>query len=246
MIQKIFIYVIICINLYSCADYNKKLNKSKKYYSSSGFALTYTRDLYDNKIITKKILDDKIGVLHSFLKKNTNILITNPINNKSLETKVLNKANYPSFFNVVISKKIESLLELDKENPFVEVLEIKKNKTFIAKESNIYDEEKNVAEKVPVEKIEMNNLMTTSTKEKKKKVKFEFMIIISDFYYLESAENLKNELIKKTNIDNFFIKKINNTKYRLMLGPFQNFSTLKTSYISLNNLGFDELNVYKK
>ena len=247
MIKKVFLILIISLTTLSCADYNsKRISNTKKYYTSSGFALIYEIDLYKNKIINTKISDDEIGVLHSFLKKNTHIQITNPINNKSIKTKVLKKANYPNFFNIVISKKVESLLDLDKENPFVEVVEIKKNKTFIAKESSIFDVEKNVAEKAPVEEIKMDNLMTPSTKDNKKKDKNEFLLIISDFYYPESAEGLKNELVKKTKNNNFFILKINNTKYRLMVGPFKNFNALKTTYISLNNLGFADLNVYRK
>ena len=247
MIKKLPLILIIFLSVYSCADYNnKKTNINKKYYTSSGFALTYDIDLYNNKTINTKISNDEIGILHNFLKRNTYIQITNPTNNKSIKTKVLKKANYPNFFNIVISKKMESLLELDKENPYVEVVEIKKNKTFIAKESTLFDEEKNVAQKAPVEKIEMNNLMSSSTKKKKKNNKTEFLLIISDFYYSDSAEGLKKELVEKTKINNFFIVKINNTKYRLLVGPFKNFNALKTTYISLNNLGFNDLNVYKK
>ena len=67
----------------------------------------------------------------------------------------------------------------------------------------------------------------------------------SDFYYIESAKNLKNELIDKTGINNISIIKINDKKYRLLAGPFKNFNALKTSYISLNNLGFENLNINK-
>jgi len=42
------------------------------------------------------------------------------------------------------------------------------------------------------------------------------------------------------------LKKINNKKYRLYAGPFKNFNALKKTYISLNQLGFDDLNVYKE
>ena len=58
--------------------------------------------------------------------------------------------------------------------------------------------------------------------------------------------NLKKELNKKINLNNLSIEKISNTKYRLLAGPFQNFNALKTSYISLNNLGFEDLNIYRK
>ena len=75
---------------------------------------------------------------------------------------------------------------------------------------------------------------------------FILIIIINDFYYADSASNLKNELAKQTKAKNFFIKKINTNKYRLALGPFKNFNSLKSIYISLNNLGFDSLDIYKE
>ena len=41
------------------------------------------------------------------------------------------------------------------------------------------------------------------------------------------------------------IKKINNKKYRLYAGPFENFNSLKSTYISLNKLGFADLDIIK-
>ena len=159
----------------------------------------------------------------------------------------MSRAEYPSFFNIVLSKKIAEILELDINNPYVEVFEIKKNKKFVAKESNMFEEEKNVAETAPVEEIKVDDLSENKTEKKKKNInKSIFTIIISDFYYVDSATNLKNELIKKTNINKFSVKKINDNKYRLSVGPFKNFNSLKSTYISLNNLGFENLNIYKK
>ena len=125
-------------------------------------------------------------------------------------------------------------------------IETKKNETFIAKKSNTFEEEKNVVEKAPVNKIEMNDL-TNKTLEVKKKILKDnsFILVINEFYYEDSANNLKKELIKKTNMNNISVKKINNKKYRLLVGPFKNFNALKTAYISLNNLGFEDLNIYK-
>ena len=42
------------------------------------------------------------------------------------------------------------------------------------------------------------------------------------------------------------VKKIAENKYRLMAGPFDNFNALKALYIRLNDLGFEDLNVYKE
>ena len=244
------IFSLICvIALYSCADYsvyNINQSKEKQYYSSSGFALIYEDDLYKQKVIDKKINNEDIRVMHSFLKINTPIKVINPNNSKIIETKIYRKASYPKIFNSVISKKIATILELDLNNPYVEIIETKKNKTFIAKKSNIFEEEKNVVEKVPVNEIKMDDLTNKTLVVEKKILKNNnFILVINDFYYENSANNLKKELIKKTDMINISVKKINNKKYRLLVGPFKNFNALKTAYISLNNLGFDHLNIYK-
>ena len=92
----------------------------------------------------------------------------------------------------------------------------------------------------------MNDL-TNKTLEVEKKILKDnsFILVINEFYYEDSANNLKKELIKKTNMNNISVKKINNKKYRLLVGPFKNFNALKIAYISLNNLGFEDLNIYK-
>ena len=248
-INKIHILFIL-IFLYSCAGYekNRSAKEDKKiYYSSSGFALIYEDFLYDDKIINKKINNELMLILHSTLKNNTPVRITNLKNSKSLETKVYKKANYPKIFNVVVTKKIASILDLDIENPFVEIIEIKKNKKFIAKEGNTFEEERKVADTAPVAEIEMDDLAASKNKKNKESSKNEkFMIIVSDFYYRDSAVSLKNDLSKKIFLSSISIKKINNKKYRLLIGPFKNFNALKTTYISLNNLGFESLNIYNE
>ena len=242
----IFLIIIISIFISSCADYKTTKKDEKQYFTSSGFALIYDEDLYAKKIINKKINNQNLEIMHHILKKNSIVKIINPVNMKTIETKVFKQANYPKIFNVVISEKIASILELDKNNPYVEMVELKKNKTFVAKESDMFEEEKKVAEKAPVNEIKMNDLSIEKSKIEKNILKEKiFILVINDFYYKESADNLKKKLIEKTNMDNMSVKKINNNKYRLLAGPFKNFNTLKTTYISLNNLGFEGLNVYK-
>ena len=270
---KISIFFFIVLALSSCAE-NKKIvydkdsgrfiltekkRKEEKFFfhNSHGFALIYDQDLYKEGVINKKldlrkdidkrINDTKVIVLHSFLKKGTPVKIINPENSKVVETKIHKLANYPKIFNVVISRKTAKNLGLDFNNPYVELFETKKNITFVAKEGVTFDEEKNVAEKIPVDEIKMDDL----SKEKMgvkiniaKKNKF--ILVIADFYYFDSAKNLKNDLIKQTKIRNFLIKKINDNKYRLSVGPFKNFNALKFVYISLNNLGFEDLNIYRE
>ena len=204
------------------------------------------KKLNNNEIIDNKLNNEEIIAQHSLLKKNTHIKIINPDTSISVETKIFRRADYPKIFNIVLSKKIATILELDLDNPYVEVLEIKKNKTFIAKEGNIFEEEKRVAESAPIEEIKMDDLTEGQLNIKNKlDKKNNFVLVISDFYYYNSAQNLKIELIKKTQINNFSIKKINDTKYRLSVGPFKDFNALKSIYISLNNLGFEGINIYR-
>ena len=241
----LFLLLLSC-GEYHLANLNKKIEK--KYYSSKGFALVYEDSYFDDGLINKKLKNDEIKAMHSFLKRNTPVKIINPDNNMIIVTKIYNKANYPKIFNLVISKKIATVLELDLDNPYIEILEFKKNKTYVAKESNIFEEEKNVAEKAPIDEIEMNVLSDTKTitKAKNNVKNNNFTIIISDFYYKETANNLKQYLQKETQVDKFLVKKISENNYRLSIGPFKNFNALKSTYISLNNLGFEDLNIYKE
>ena len=39
------------------------------------------------------------------------------------------------------------------------------------------------------------------------------------------------------------IKKVTQNKFNVYLGPYDSFNSMKESYLSLNELGFDELNI---
>ena len=85
------------------------------------------------------------------------------------------------------------------------------------------------------------------------------LININNFYLKndEKEESLieiySNRNSHKTNLidkDEYFllyeIKKIKDNQFRLLVGPFKNFNTLKSAYISLNNLGFESMNIYQE
>ena len=142
-LNTIVLLLISTIFLNSCADYKTDRatkKKEKQYYSNMGFALIYSDHHYLNKVVNKKIKNDDSVAMHNLLKINTPIKIINPDNSKFIETKIYKKADYPKIFNVVISRKIASFLELDFNNPYVEIIETKKNKTFIAKKSETFKE----------------------------------------------------------------------------------------------------------
>ena len=126
--NKIIIFFLIFL-INSCAEYKidkKSSEVEKKLFSTSGFALVYDEDLYNEGIVDKKIKRDGPIIFHSFLKKNTPIKVINPVNSKVISTKIYKKAKYPDIFVMVISKEIAEKLDLDLENPYIEVFEVKK------------------------------------------------------------------------------------------------------------------------
>ena len=95
--------------------------------------------------------------------------ITNLLNDRSILVKVGVKADYPDFFNSVISQRIAEELKLSIDEPYIQITELAKNSHFIANESKMFEEEKNVATKVPVDEIKVSNL-SEIVKPKTKKI----------------------------------------------------------------------------
>ena len=189
----------------------KKLNYiSDQKYSNTGFTLIYSDQLKNEKKISKKIDDRSLLIFHKRIKKNSFVKITNPKNNKSIIAKVLsNNVEFPDLYNSVITTRIADELFLDLNEPYIDLLLISKNSTFIAKKAKTFEEEKKVAEKAPVDGITIDNLGTIKITEKKiKKQKFIYSIKIADFYYKDSAENMINRINEETNLKNAVIKKI--------------------------------------
>jgi len=171
MFYKNFLYITLFLFLSNCTVEILLENKPKvimqEGYSSRGFALIYSEDIYKKKIVNKKIDERSLIVFQKNLKINTKVKITNILNNKSLIATVGKNSIYPSFNNVVLSKRIANELELSINQPYVEILEILENSIFVAKKAKTFDEEKNVAIKAPVDGISINDLSKKKTDDKK-------------------------------------------------------------------------------
>ena len=146
------IFIIFLLFTYSCTTNN--INNSKKteiiqseIYSNKGFTLLFNRDLKKEKLISKKIEERSLIIFQRNLKKNTNVKVTNLLNNKSILAKVGANSEYPNFFNSVVSQRIYEELELNDSEPYVEITTVSENSTFLAKKAKMYEEEKQVAEK---------------------------------------------------------------------------------------------------
>ena len=227
--------------LASCSTGTHKI-QTQDLYRSSGFALIYEQKDNEKSIMSGKLNANKLEVGHNKIKKNSTIVITNPENNKSLKISIKKIINYPSFFNLVVTRPVADYLDLNPDIPFIEIQEKSKNKSFVAEKAITHTEEKKVSDKAPVTKVKITNL-SENTKVKMKKTK-NFSIIIGDFYSKESAIDLK-ETLEKGYVDKGILKlkKLSKNKFRLFVGPYSSINTLKKRYFELNRYGFEDLDI---
>ena len=245
MIYRLIQIVIFCLLLLSCEQANNILKndnlKIEHKYRNSGFALVYKDKLKD----IKKLETRSLNIYHKSLKKRSIVKITNPKNDKYLIAEVKsNRVKFSNFYNSVLSLRIAEELELDFDEPFVELILVSKDSTFIAKKAKMFEEEKTVAEKAPVDGIQINDLNNKKSKIKKGKDKiFSYSIKVADFYYKDTAEMMIKRIKEESSIENLNISKLSETKYRVLIGPFNDIKTLKKSFEKMNTLNFENLEI---
>jgi|TARA_B110000037_G_scaffold124692_1_gene142083 hypothetical protein len=215
-------------------------------YSNKGFALVYSQDLFKKKIINKKMQDRSLIIFQKNLKINTNVKITNILNNKSIIGTVGKDSIYPSFNNAVLSSRIAEELDLDIDQPYVEILEIRENSIFVAQKAKTYEEEKSVAVKAPVNNISIKNLNLAQENDNiDSNINFSYIIKIADFYFNDTALTMLNRIKSQSLIKDAKIEKISNKIYRVYSGPFSNINTLQKSYNDISILKFENIEILK-
>ena len=246
------ILIVFFIFLVGCEQNNLKKDVVNREimskYKNSGFTLVYNPVLKKEKKISKKIDNKSLFIFHKNLKKNSFVKITNPINQKTVIAEVIsNKVRFSDFYNSVITSRIADELSLNLNEPYIDLVLISQNSTFIAKKAKTYNEEKKVAEKAPVDGIQIDNLgdVNQLKNEAKKDNIFSYSIKIADFYYKDSAMNMSDRIIDETNIANPVIKTISNTKYRVLLGPFNDIKKLEDSFNEIKSLDFENIEILK-
>lgn len=246
------ILIVFFIFLVGCEQNNLKKDVVNREimskYKNSGFTLVYDPVLKKEKKISKKIDNKSLFIFHKNLKKNSFVKITNPINQKTVIAEVIsNKVRFSDFYNSVITSRIADELSLNLNEPYIDLVLISQNSTFIAKKAKTYNEEKKVAEKAPVDGIQIDNLVDVNQPKNKAKKDniFSYSIKIADFYYKDSAKNMSDRIIDETNITNPVIKTISNTKYRVLLGPFNDIKKLEDSFNEIKSLDFENIEILK-
>ncbi|MDC0628735.1 hypothetical protein OAP04_04110 [Pelagibacteraceae bacterium] len=236
--------LILFFLITSCAqNFNASIKKTP--FNSKGFAYIYSDEDYDNKLIKKKFNNNLFQIAHNKLKIGTLIKLSNPKTNDFIILKNTKKLKYPDFYKILITSPVATKLNLKRDLPLVEVIEVKKNKSFIAKKAKIHLEEKKLHSNAPVETVKISNI-SRNKKNKNNVNKDKFFINIAEFYSKKSALFLKDRIIKDLssfdgNKLNIKIKKTN--KIALLSGPYTSINLMKNDYIQLKNFGFEELDI---
>mgnify|MGYP001254289578 CR=1 FL=1 len=158
-----------------------------------------------------------------------------------------NKVKFSSFYNSILSPRIAETLDLDLSEPYVEIISVPKNSTFVAKKAKTFDEEREVAEKAPIDGILINDLSNKKPKKNKHKKKqiFSYSIKVADFYYKETAQLMIDRIIKETSVKKYKIVKLSKTNFRVLIGPFNDIYSLKKSFEKMESLYFENLEIIK-
>jgi hypothetical protein len=248
MLYRLIKLILLCFFVFSCeqsikdkSNFKKKLLSNK--YQNSGFALIYNNDLTN----LKKIGDRSLNIYHKNLKKNSLVKITNPENGKYLIANVKsNRAKFSNFYNSVISLRIAEELDIDTSEPLIELVLISKDSTFVAKKAKMFEEEKEVAEKAPVDGIQISDLNKKKIKKKSVDSKiFSYSIKIADFYYKDTALMMIDRIKEETLIKNLRIVKLSETNYRVLIGPFNDIKSLRDSFEKMSSFNFENLQILK-
>ena len=240
MKYKILLFFLMCGCISNSAIYEKTT------YTNKGFAYIYSEDDKKKGVVNKNLDNNKNLIGHKKLKLGTMVKIINPDNDKFIKLKVNKKVTYPDFYEILITERVANHLELNKDVPYVEIQELKKNKSFIADRAVTFNQEKKVNIKVPVTIVKIDNI--SKNKNLKIKKNINFTIIIASFYSRESAIVLKNSLLKEykdLSSNKISVIKVKKNNFDLRMGPYRSINSLKNEYIILKRHGFEQLDILK-
>ena len=245
-----YILIIFLLIVNSCSTYTITDSEIKSIqnnnFKNKGFALVYNDILFKKKIVSIKMDNRSLIIFQKNLKKGTTVKIKNILNNKTIIAKVGKKSQYPIFNNSVISNRISEEINLDPNEPYIQIFEILNNSSFIAKKAKTFEEEKKVADKAPIDNISINDLnLVTADNKKFKKRNFKYTIKVADFYFKNTAFSMLKRIKKDTPVKMLGIQTLSNTQFRVFLGPFYNINSLQKAFNDINVLKFENIEIIK-
>ena len=205
MYKKIYLFLFV-IFLSCTSDYSV--------YERKGFA----KINYNNKIISP-------------LPKSTLLKVTNIENKKSVvvATNDISKNLGPRI--ITLPDNIFQELKLNKNLPLIHMQTLRKNKVFIAKKTEIYEQEKRVDKKVVIEKINIMNLAND------KKSKDSIYLNFGPFYNKIYANQLYKILKLRFNNKKLVFKDYQDKNYTISIGPLKNLTEFDKIYLKLGKIG---------
>ena len=221
--------------IYSCQNFNQ----ANFTYEKIGFAGRIT-DSKNNILGLNNLLEEES--IHSSIPFNTQVKITNLINNKSVILKIDKNSTYNNGREILISKKYFDLLELSNKFPLIKIETIRVNKTFTAETTKIFEEEKKVVQNIETQSVDVVDLSrNNSSKDNLSKI----IIYYGDFSYKNSATDFANSLKKELKNINPNILQINK-KFRVEALSINNVDEFDIFFNKITNTKFQNYNISVK
>jgi len=179
-------------------------------------------------------------IVHHTLAPNSQVRITNLLNNKNIVVNIDKNSNYKKQREIIISKKYAELLELSSSLPLIKIESLRTNKTFKANLGQIYEEEKKIAQNIDIKNVDIVDLSTNkqSTNLKLKKV----TIFYGDFIYKNSAQDIVSLLKKEISNINPTIVQVNK-KYRVNAKIINDINDFDIFFNKIVNTKFEIYNI---
>ena len=86
---------------------------------------------------------------------------------------------------------------------------------------------------------------TAKEEVKKKSQSFSYSIKVADFYYKDTAEMMLSRIKTETSLRNSRIIKLSQTKYRVLIGPFDDIKSIRESFEKMKSFNFENLEILK-
>ena len=230
------IFFLFFFLIYSCQNFNQ----ANFTYEKIGFAGRIA-DSKNNILGLNNLLEDES--IHSSIPFNTQVKITNLINNKSVILKIDKNSTYNNGREILISKKYFDLLELSNKFPLIKIETIRVNKTFTAETAKIFEEEKKVVQNIETQSVDVVDLSRNNpSKDNLSKI---IIIYYGDFSYKNSATDFANSLKKELKNINPNILQINK-KFRVEALSINNVDEFDIFFNKITNTKFQNYNISVK
>jgi hypothetical protein len=179
-------------------------------------------------------------VVHRNITPNSQIRITNLINQKNIIVNIDKNSNFKKEREIIIPNKYIDLLELNSNLPIVKIETIRTNKTFKAETAKIFEEEKKIAQNIETKNIDIIDL-SKNNQSKDNKLK-KIFIYYGDFAFKDSATHMVGLLEKEIKNLKPTIIQINK-KFRVNVATINNINDFDIFFNKIVNTKFDNYNI---